>query len=283
VADLLKKLQHRPGTPVLALWTPPELEEVLAGWEDGGVTVHRRIRSGSPFVLAFVRSCAEIERHAARLAASLGGDDPILWMTYPKKSSKRYSSDVGRDDSWQPLGDLGFEPVRQVAVDADWSALRFRRVEKVARLTRSRALSTGGKQRLAARAGKDPAVEAWLADRPELRAVHEVIREAAPELAPSLEGDASVGYGPFRYRYDTGREGDAHRLLLRQNARYVSLYVLAADEHGYLAEQHAERLGRVKCGKSCIRYNRASDLDLDALRVLVRLAVDQHARESVGG
>jgi hypothetical protein len=105
VADpLLKKLQHRPGTPVLALWTPPELEEVLAGWEDEGVTVHRRIRSGSPFVLAFVRSCADIERHAARLAASLGGEDPILWMAYPKKSSKRYSSDVGRGPQRQHGG-----------------------------------------------------------------------------------------------------------------------------------------------------------------------------------
>ena len=275
---LLKKLQHRAGTPALVLWAPAEIEPIVGAWEDAGVTVHRRMRGGSPFVLAFVRSRAEIDRSAARLASLLGGDDPVLWMAYPKKSSKAYRSDVGRDDSWQPLGDLGFEPVRQVAIDADWSALRFRRTEKVATLTRSRALSPAGRQRLAAaETPDDPAVDEWLAGlaeprRSTLTAVHRLIREAAPALAPSLVG-GSIGYGPFHYRYDTGREGDAHRLLLRGNARYVSLYVLAEDDHGYLAEQHAAGLGpKVSVGKSCVRFRTVADLDLDALRRLVRAA-----------
>lgn len=260
------------------LWAPAEVEAIIGAWEDAGVSVHRRMRGGSPFVLAFVRSQAEIDRSAARLASLLGGDDPLLWMAYPKKSSKRYRSDVGRDDSWQPLGDLGFEPVRQVAIDADWSALRFRRTEKVATLTRSRALSPSGRARLAAtKAPEDPAVEAWLAGlaeprRSTLTAVHQLIREAAPALAPSLVG-GSIGYGPFHYRYGTGREGDAHRLVLRGNARYVSLSVLAGDEGGHLAEQHAARLGpKVSVGKSCVRFRTVDDLDLVALRRLVRAA-----------
>lgn len=275
---LLKKLQHRAGSAALVLWAPAEVEPIIGGWEDAGVTVHRRMRGGSPFVLAFVRSQAEIERSAARLASLLGGDDPLLWLAYPKKSSKRHRSDVGRDESWQPLGDLGFEPVRQVAIDADWLALRFRRTEKVATLTRSRALSPAGRARLAAaKAADDPAVDEWLAGlaeprRSTLTTVHRLIREAAPALAPSLVG-GSIGYGPFHYRYDTGREGDAHRLLLRGNARYVSLYVLAEDDHGYLAEQHAARLGpKVSVGKSCVRFRTADDLDLAALGRLVRAA-----------
>lgn len=275
---LLNKLQHRAGTPVLVLWAPAEVEPVIGAWEDAGVTVHRRMRGGSPFVLAFVQTPAEIDRTAARLASLLGGDDPLLWLAYPKKSSKRYRSEIGRDDSWQPLGDLGFEPVRQVAIDADWSALRFRRTEKVAELTRSRALSPAGRERLAApNAPDDPAVDEWLAGlaeprRSTLTTVHQLIREVAPALAPSLEG-GSIGYGPFHYRYETGREGDAHRLVLRGNARYISLYVLAGDEGGHLAEQHAPRLGpKVSVGRSCVRFRTVDDLDLDALRGLVRAA-----------
>ena len=47
------------------------------------------------------------------------------------------------------LGGAGFEPVRQVAIDEDWSALRFRRVAHVKSLTRSKAmaLTDEGKQR----------------------------------------------------------------------------------------------------------------------------------------
>jgi len=49
------------------------------------------------------------------------------------------------------LGELGFEPVRLVAIDEDWSALRFRRTEFIKTLTRdeTRALSAAGKTKLA--------------------------------------------------------------------------------------------------------------------------------------
>jgi microsomal dipeptidase-like Zn-dependent dipeptidase len=40
-------------------------------------------------------------------------------------------------------------PVRQVAIDEDWSALRFRRTEQVKTFTRSRAISAAGRKRIA--------------------------------------------------------------------------------------------------------------------------------------
>jgi len=144
---LREKLQHKTG-PMVVVGAPDEVGDELAAWEAAGVSVRRKLQRGSTFVLAFVTSCAEIERMAPKVVESLADDDALLWMAYPKKSSKRYSSDVSRDDSWQPLGDLGFEPVRQVAIDEDWSALRFRRTEKIAKLTRSRALSESGKARI---------------------------------------------------------------------------------------------------------------------------------------
>jgi len=70
-----------------------------------------------------------------------------LWFAYPKGSSKRYKCEFNRDNGWAVLGSLGFEGVRMVAIDEDWSALRFRRVEYVKNMTRSFALSEEGKAR----------------------------------------------------------------------------------------------------------------------------------------
>ena len=80
-----------------------------------------------------------------------------------------------------------------------------------------------------------------------------------------------TGYGPFHYRYESGREGDAHRIAVAERKTGISLYVLALTEDGeYLAESRAAAFPRAKVGKSCIRFKRLDDLDLDALRSLLQ-------------
>ena len=81
-----------------------------------------------------------------------------------------------------------------------------------------------------------------------------------------------LGYGKFHYRYASGREGDTVLIGVADNEQAISLYVMAADEQGYLAEQYAPRLGKASCGKSCIRFKRFDDLDLTVLEELVRRA-----------
>lgn len=111
---LLKKLQHKGDVAVTVLGAPDELAPLVAAWEGDGVAVRRERDGEERFVLCFVRSCAEIAEVAPAVVGSLAAGDSVLWFVYPKKSSKRYRSDVGRDDSWAPVGALGFEPVRQV-------------------------------------------------------------------------------------------------------------------------------------------------------------------------
>jgi hypothetical protein len=50
---------------------------------------------------------------------------------YPKGTSKRYTCDFNRDSGWEVIRNAGFDSVRQIAIDEDWSALRFRRVEYI--------------------------------------------------------------------------------------------------------------------------------------------------------
>jgi hypothetical protein len=91
------------------------------------------------------------------------------------------------------------------------------------------------------------------------------------EAAPGLEVDVSpsgVGFGHFHYRYASGREGDSHLISVVNRKQHVSLYVNCVHDGAYLAERHADRLPKADVGRSCVRFKRLDDLDLDALRQL---------------
>ena len=92
------------------------------------------------WILIFVQSKAEVLIIMPQINQQLIAD-AMLWFAYPKKSSKKYSSDISRDDGWQPLGVYGWEGVRQVAIDEDWRALRFRRVEHIKNISRSSSMA----------------------------------------------------------------------------------------------------------------------------------------------
>lgn len=88
------------------------------------------------FILVFVKSKAEIDESFLQLKDMLKGD-AILWYAFPKKSSKKYRVEINRDKGWESLTQAGFAGVRAVAIDSDWSALRFRRVEYIKLMTRT--------------------------------------------------------------------------------------------------------------------------------------------------
>jgi len=93
------------------------------------------------FALIFGKNRAEMETHARAVLPHLE-TDAVFWIAYPKKSSKNYRADYDRDTGWELLGEWGMEPVRQVAIDPDWSALRFRKVENIPKLTRKFGMLT---------------------------------------------------------------------------------------------------------------------------------------------
>jgi hypothetical protein len=100
------------------------------------------------FAICFVKTQSEIDSFISTVDKKIIGD-AIIWLCYPKASSKKYKCDFNRDTGWATLGDYGLEGVRQVAIDEDWSALRFRKVEYIKNITRreSYALTNEAKQR----------------------------------------------------------------------------------------------------------------------------------------
>lgn len=100
------------------------------------------------FALAFAFTQKQLSDAVNTIAPQLIGD-AIFWVAYPKGSSKKYKCEFNRDSGWEEMGSYGMEGVRQVAIDEDWSALRFRKVSYIKKFTRNEKmiLSKEGKAR----------------------------------------------------------------------------------------------------------------------------------------
>lgn len=149
-----EKLNLEDQKQILVLNAPESFEPELKTLCGGGISpdIQRDLKSAGPieFSLAFVTKQKEVDTLGKAIAKKVEGD-AVVWFAYPKGSSKRYKSEINRDAGWKVLGEAGFEPVRMVAIDEDWSAVRFRRVEFIKTLTRSKEhrMSAGGKARAA--------------------------------------------------------------------------------------------------------------------------------------
>lgn len=134
---IFEKLNLKDQKEIVVLNTPESFEPELAALR--GVHVVRNAREADTieFALAFVTKEPEIDAVVKAIGKKAKGD-AVVWFAYPKGSSKKYKSAINRDRGWQPLGKAGFEPVRAVAIDEDWSALRFRRAEYIKTMTRAK-------------------------------------------------------------------------------------------------------------------------------------------------
>jgi hypothetical protein len=79
-----------------------------------------------------------------------------------------------------------------------------------------------------------------------------------------------LAYGPFHFKYPSGREGEWFRVGVASNKAYISLYACAADKRGYVAERYKKRLPKASIGKSCVRFKRLSDVDTKELQALLK-------------
>jgi hypothetical protein len=149
VSAIFKKLNLKEQSEIVVLNAPASFEPELAALADVNVVRDLKAVKALTFALAFVTKQAEVDKLAAALAKRAPGD-ALIWFAYPKGTSKKYKCEFNRDTGWAKLGELGYEGVRMVAIDEDWSALRFRRVEFIKTLTRNEnlMLSAAGKAKL---------------------------------------------------------------------------------------------------------------------------------------
>ncbi len=121
---LIEKLQAKGPGAALVVNAPEEAAALVA--QIGSAMKVAVARGKGPYrlILAFARDSAQFAASLEKVRPAMI-DAELLWFAYPKKTSKRYESDMTRDSGWETMKTLGYSPVRQIALDEDWSALRF--------------------------------------------------------------------------------------------------------------------------------------------------------------
>ncbi len=152
MSSTFEKLNLKSQNRIVVLNAPKSFEPELAALHDVAILRDVRDLNDIEFSLAFVTKQEEVDRIGQEIGKKTKGD-AVVWFAYPKGTSKKYKSEINRDTGWQVLGKAGFEPVRSIAIDEDWSAIRFRRVEFIKTMARAeeRRMTAQGKARPANR------------------------------------------------------------------------------------------------------------------------------------
>jgi len=87
---------------------------------------------------------------------------------------------------------------------------------------------------------------------------------------PKMWGPSIVGYGSFRYTYESGRRGEMCLAGFAIRGRELVVYLVAEGEE---QEARLSRLGKHRMGKSCLYFKRLADLDKTVLEQLVANSV----------
>ena len=121
----------------------------------------------------------------------------------------------------------------------------------------------------------DASVEDFLAGvendrrREDARAVAALMEEITGELA-RMWGPSIIGFGRYRYRYDSGREGEFFLTGVSPRKSALTVYIMPGfASHDALMD----RLGKHRTGRSCLYINKLEDVDLAVLEELVATSV----------
>jgi hypothetical protein len=108
----------------LIIAPPPDYLKLLAPLPDG-LIVSSKADGMYPFVQVFATRLSEISKSAAQRLSKHAAPNALVWISYPKKTSKT-DSDLNRDLIREVMSGAGWHTVSIVALDEVWSALRVR-------------------------------------------------------------------------------------------------------------------------------------------------------------
>ena len=89
---------------------------------------------------------------------------------------------------------------------------------------------------------------------------------------PKMWGESIVGFGDYRYKYASGREGDWFVAGFSPRKQNLTIYIM-----GYLEfyTDILENLGKHKHGKGCLYIKRLEDIDMEVLRTLISTSIER--------
>lgn len=129
VNTLSKKLQFKPDQQALILNAPSGYLDRLTPLPEGVVLFSDATDGNFDFVQVFVKNKEELESLLPTvLKASI--PDSLIWIAY-LKGGKKAGTDLNRDILWEAVSQHNLTGVSLIALDENWSAMRFRPTERV--------------------------------------------------------------------------------------------------------------------------------------------------------
>lgn len=95
---------------------------------------------------------------------------------------------------------------------------------------------------------------------------------------PKMWGASIVGFGSYRFKYESGREGDWFIVGFSPRKQSLTLYVMTGFAR---YDELLAKLGKHKTGKSCLYINRLDDVDADVLGELIESSVEHVKKGAV--
>lgn len=97
------------------------------------------------------------------------------------------------------------------------------------------------------------------------------IFEQITKEIPTMWGSSIIGFGNYRYKYESGREGNWFLTGFSPRKQNIVIYIIAGfTEYEILMKD----LGKFKTGSSCLYINKLTDIDLKILKLLIKNSVE---------
>lgn len=126
----------------------------------------------------------------------------------------------------------------------------------------------------------DASIEAYLASRANAQqradcAVLMAMFERLTGEVPKMWGPSIVGYGVYRYTYESGRTGEAPLAGFAIRGRELVVYLMCEEE---AQSALLSRLGKHRMTTSCLYFKQLADLDVAVLEQLVVESIEEVKR-----
>lgn len=116
-------------------------------------------------------------------------------------------------------------------------------------------------------------IDAFVADEAKRNDAFELVKIMQEETGfePKMWGPSIIGFGSYHYKYASGHEGDAPLAGFSPRKAAISLYVYLSEEN---IKELLSKLGKHKPAKGCIYVKRMSDIDVETLKKMISLSVE---------
>ena len=90
--------------------------------------------------------------------------------------------------------------------------------------------------------------------------------KAVTKAEPKMWGASIIGFGSYRYKYASGREGDWFLAGFSPRKQNLTIYMMSCFAK---QEELLAKLGKYKTGKSCLYIKKLADIDENVLKEMI--------------